>query len=321
MAHASPAWHISIQVARHVPPVSISGLVHVVGFVPVPENILRAWSFDAAVMFSLVAPAALYTVGVTRLWRRAGQGRGVSTTQVGLFALAMLVLVIALISPLDALGSALFSAHMTQHQLLMVVAPPLLLLGAPAVAMVWALPEPWRRPVGAALRTVSHSGTWRTVAHPVSAFLLHAAAIWLWHMPVLYEQTLTSDLVHAAQHLSFTLTALLFWWTVLHPRRRGASVHGVAVLSLFGTAAHGSILAALLTFSSRPWYLAYAGRTDAWQLTLLEDQQLGGLIMWVPSGIVYTAAALLLFWSSLRAMERRDAGGIRGMMQHADSAP
>jgi putative membrane protein len=207
---------------------------------------------------------------------------------------------------------------MTQHQLLMVVAPPLLLLGAPSVAMLWAFPIDRRRMIARGLHIASRSPMWRLVSNPLSAFALHASAIWLWHMPVLYEQTLFSDSMHALQHLSFTLTALLFWWTVLQPRTHGAAARGLAVLSLFATAAHGSILAALLTFSSRPWYLAYAGRTDAWGLTLLEDQQLGGLIMWVPTGVVYTAAALMLFWSSLRAMERRDASRVTSVRQAHD---
>lgn len=269
-----------------------------------PHELLSSWSFDWCVVLPLLLAATLFARGVAQLWRTVGAGRGVSRVQASCYAVGVSLLVLALISPLDALGGSLFSAHMTQHQLLMVAAPPLLLLGAPSVGVLWGLPHTVRRTVGLALARVGRSRAWRALTHPLVAWSLHALAIWAWHVPSLYERTLWSDATHAAQHLSFTGSALLFWWTVLRPRQGG---EGVAVLALLATAVHSSILAALLTFSARPWYLAYGGRTHAWGLSLLEDQQLGGLIMWVPSGAVYTAVALWLFVAWLGAIERRAA--------------
>jgi putative membrane protein len=139
--------------------------------------------------------------------------------------------------------------------------------------------------------------------HPLIAWALHAAALWVWHMPLLFQATLTSELAHACQHLSFFGTALYFWWALLcgHQKLQG---YGVAVLAVFTTALHSSLLGALLTLAHTPWYAAYA-HTAAWGLTPLEDQQLGGLIMWIPAGAVYLLAALALSAEWLQAAERQ----------------
>ncbi|HEX2188904.1 MAG TPA: cytochrome c oxidase assembly protein, partial [Longimicrobiaceae bacterium] len=145
---------------------------------------------------------------------------------------------------------------------------------------------------------------WGALTAPSAAWLLHAAAIWLWHLPALYQATLASDAVHGLQHLSFLGTALLFWWALAHGRR-GRTGYGAAVLALFTTALHSGGLGALLTFSPRPWYPAYAESTAAWGLTPLEDQQLAGLIMWIPAGVSYLIAGLLLLAGWMRESERR----------------
>jgi len=115
----------------------------------------------------------------------------------------------------------------------------------------------------------------------------------LWHAPALYQATLTSGAVHTLQHVSFLGAALLFWWALLHGRE-GRIGRPAAVIYLFTTAVHTSLLGALLTFSSRLWYPIYQATTGPWGLTPLEDQQLAGLIMWVPAGMAYLGAALAL---------------------------
>jgi len=176
----------------------------------------------------------------------------------------------------------------------MAVAAPLLVLGRPLVPFVWALSPAARRTVGRWTGAPAVRGTWAALTHPLAAWALHAVAIWIWHLPSLYAASVRSDMVHALQHASFLGTALLFWWSVLGTSRRGRPVAPWAVLSLFGTALHTSILGALLTFSTRVWYPVYGATTAVWGLTPLEDQQLAGLIMWVPAGLVYLAAALAL---------------------------
>lgn len=259
-----------------------------------PHDLWRAWTLDPWVLGGIALAAWLYARGVRRVWGRAGAGRGVRRWQAACFAAGAGALIVALVSPLDALGGALFSAHMLQHVILMLVAAPLLVLGAPVVAFLWALPPAWRRRVGGWARRPDVRGAWFVVGHPVSAWLLHAAAVWTWHAPGLYQATLHSRGLHALQHLSFFGTALLFWWAAVelgrHRRRRA----GFGVLYIFTTAVHSSLLGALLTFSLVLWYPAYAASAPSWGLAPLEDQQLGGLVMWIPGGVVYVAAALAL---------------------------
>jgi putative membrane protein len=273
------------------------------GVPPAPHDLWTAWSWDPGIVLPLLAAGWLYAAGLRALWHAAGRGRGVRGRDAAAFALGWLTLVVALVSPLHRLGEALFSAHMIQHELLMAVAAPLLVLGRPLVPFVWALSPAARRAVGRWTGAPAARSTWAVVTHPLTAWGLHAVAIWIWHLPSLYDASVRSELVHALQHASFLGTGLLFWWSVLGASRRGRVGAPWAVLSLFGTALHTTILGALLTFSTRVWYPVYGATTAAWGLTPLEDQQLAGLIMWVPAGLVYLAAALVLLASWLAEPE------------------
>ncbi len=127
----------------------------------------------------------------------------------------------------------------------------------------------------------------------------------MWHIPQLFQATLTNDFVHAMQHISFLGSALLFWWAVVHGPQRALG-YGVAMLYLLSTAMHSGLLGALLTFARTVWYPAYEnGGTETWGLTALEDQQLGGLVMWAPAGVIYIVAGLILFAAWMREIERR----------------
>ncbi|MHB1122817.1 MAG: cytochrome c oxidase assembly protein [Ramlibacter sp.] len=251
------------------------------------------WSAEPWVLVPLALSALLYGTGLARLWRRAGAGRGIRPWQPAAFAAGWLALAAALVTPLDALGSRLFAAHMVQHELLMVVAAPLLVLGRPLGAWTWALAPSHRRRVGAATRWRWLAAAWGGITRPVTAWMLHAIALWAWHVPVLFEAALRHEAVHILQHTTFLGTALLFWWAVLggDPRSpRG----GFALAYLFATMMHTGALGALLTFAPTAWYPAYEQAGGAFGLTPLEDQQLGGLIMWVPGGIAYVIAGLAL---------------------------
>jgi putative membrane protein len=216
------------------------------------------------------------------------------------------VLAISLVSPLHVLGSALFSAHMAQHELLMVLAAPLLVAARPMVPALWSLPQSGRLGAGSVLRSSLVSQLWGFVSRPFVAFALHGAAIWIWHMPQLYGGTIASEALHTLQHVSFLLTALLFWWTVLPASRAGKN--GTAIFSLFATALHTSVLGALLAFSNTSWYPAYHATTGPWGLSPLEDQQLGGLIMWIPGGLTYLVVALMGVSRLLRDTDAPAAG-------------
>ena len=263
-----------------------------------------AWSFEPAVVIGLVVIAWMYFFGLTRLWRSAGKSRGVRVWEAVAFAAGWILLAVALVSPLDRLGEVLFSAHMAQHELLMVAAAPLLVLARPIVAFLWAVPVSWRRAAGAFTSLSWIGAPWERVTQPAVAWTIHALAIWSWHVPRLFQATLDSELVHAAQHSSFIGSALLFWWSLLRVRE-GRIGRPTALLYLFTTAVHTSLLGALLTFSGTLWYPLYAATTAPWGLTPLEDQQLAGLIMWVPAGLAYLVAALAVMASWLREPRRR----------------
>ncbi|GEP07049.1 cytochrome c oxidase assembly protein [Methylobacterium oxalidis] len=266
-----------------------------------------AWTSDLRVIIPLYASAILFLVGTLRIWRRAGHGRGVRRWQVACFWSGWTVLAVALLSPLHWLGERLFTAHMIEHELLMAVAAPLLVLARPGTAMLWALPASWRAPVGGIGNSLVLGATWRFASLPLTATVLHAAALWAWHMPGLYDLVLVSPLAHWLQHLSFLLSALLFWWALLRGSARGRG-YGAAFFYLFLTSLHTGLLGLLLTVSPRLWYPRQVAGATEWGLTPLEDQQLAGLVMWVPAGLVYAAAALTLAGLWIRRSGLRSAG-------------
>jgi putative membrane protein len=272
-----------------------------------------AWSFEPGVVIPLALSLWLYGQGVLRLWRTSGAGRGIRWLEFWCYICGWLTLVVALVSPLHPWGSVLFSAHMTQHELLMLVAAPLLVLGRPMIAFLWALPRARARQVSSWTKARWWEGIWHSLSNPLSAWVLHAVVLWAWHIPRLFEATLTSEFVHALQHASFLGSALLFWWALIHGRQRMMG-YGLAVLYMFTTALHSGLLGALLTFARTAWYDGYLYTTAAWGLTPLEDQQLGGLIMWIPAGLVYIIAGLALFAGWLRESDRRAAGLRLGML-------
>jgi putative membrane protein len=265
----------------------------------VPHDLWTAWSLEPVVLILLALTAAAYLHGLSAVWRLAGPGRGVRRWEGAAFAGGWLTLLLSLVSPLHRLSGVLFSAHMAQHELLMVAAAPLLILGRPLVAFIWALPIRWRRTVGTWAAVAPVRRTWALLTLPLVAWSVHAAAIWVWHAPALFQATLESELIHTLQHISFLGSGLLFWWAILRGRE-GRIGRPAAVLYLFTTSVHTTVLGALLTFSSRTWYPAYAPGTLAWGLSPLEDQQLAGLIMWVPANLAYLIAALAIATSWLK---------------------
>jgi putative membrane protein len=281
-----------------------------------PHDLWHAWDAAPGVLAGCAIAAALYLRGVRAVRRRAGV-RLVPPWRTGSFALALVVLLIALVSPLDALAGSLFSAHMVQHLLLVMAAAPLLVLADPMTAMLWALTPRARRGVGAWWRRRRGlRAAWRLVSSPGGAWVLHVVALWIWHVPSLYDGAVANGAVHVLEHATFLATALLFWWVPFraHGRRIGA---GTALLYLFGAVLQGTFLGALLALARHPLYTAHFGTTRAWGLTPLEDQQLAGLLMWVPAGFVYLAALVPLALRVLREPRRQ---GVRVLAMAGVSA-
>lgn len=259
------------------------------------EALLTDWTWPPFVVIPLVLTAVLFSVGSRRMLRRT-PNRKLSVWPILSFAIGWISLVLALDSPLHELGEQLFWVHMTQHEILMLISAPLLILGRPTIVFLWALPAAWREKVAGLGRSRTFKTGWRFVSAPMSAWLVSALALWIWHIPWLFNQTLRSDWIHAAQHTTFLMTALAFWWPVVN--RSSALGHGGGVLYVFATILHTSILGALLTFAPRAWYSSYVTTAPAWHLSALEDQQIGGLIMWIPAGtlLLIVALALLVKW-------------------------
>jgi len=249
------------------------------------------WNFDPVVLVPLIVSAWLYGHGLRRLWSKAGLGRGVDFAQAAAFGLGWWVLAVALVSPLDDFGSRSLWGHMVQHELLMIVAAPLLVLGRPLEAWTWGLAPRGRRACGRIARIPWLRAAWTAITAPSVAWGIHALAIWVWHAPTFFQAALASEAVHTFQHLSFLLSALLFWWCVCGNLRRLKS-HAIAAALLFTTMLHTGALGALMMFSTHLWYPVYALRAPEFGLSPFDDQALAGLIMWVPGGLVYIVAAL-----------------------------
>jgi putative membrane protein len=279
-------------------------LVPVAAFGHAPDAVPAAapiwtWNTEPWLLFLLVLSGLGYVSGLRHLWASAGGTRGVAPREAAAFAIGWLALVAALVSPLDALGNRLFSAHMVQHELLMVVAAPLLVLGRPLATWTWALAPAGRRVIGRLFQRRGWAAFWSALTDPLVAWALHALALWAWHIPAAFDAALEHETLHIAQHASFLGTALLFWWSVLghDPRGRHGPAHSAA--SLFTTMMHTSALGALLSLAPTPWYAPYIPLTGALGFDPAEDQQLGGLVMWVPGALAYVIAALAVLGKML----------------------
>ena len=251
----------------------------------VTSGLLRGWSFPPTVVAGLGLGAWLNRRGLNARFWWAG----------------LAVIAVALLSPLDALSDDLFAAHMVQHLLLIMIAAPLLVLGEPTLALLWALPLRGRRAVGAWWRTASGAqSAWHLLSAPLAAFTVHVVAVWAWHLPRLYALAVRSPVMHAFEHVVFLVTAMLFWRVVLDRRARNRLGAGPSVIYLFGAALQSTVLGAAISLAPHPWYTAHLGTTRMYGLSPLEDQQLAGLIMWVPAGVVYIVAMILVVLPVLR---------------------
>jgi putative membrane protein len=195
---------------------------------------------------------------------------------------------------------------MAQHGLLVAVAPPLLLMGRPGAAFAWALPTGWSKGgfAAAAWRPLARLG--QVLSRPLPAAVLHGLALWVWHAPWLFDAALEREWLHRLEHASFFGTALLFWRSILGVRSGHRA--GPALGASFATLIHGGLLGALITTAPYPLYAWYRGRTELWGLSRLADQQLAGVLMWAPMGMIYLAACLYLAHRLIAPGDRHPRG-------------
>lgn len=262
---------------------------------PQPHDLWSAWNLDPLLLLAIALTGWLYL--------RGRRGRERCGWRTWCFAGGLAAIALALVTPLDALSEALASAHMVQHVLLLLIAAPLLAVAAPLARLLRGAPAAGVRTLVRSRRALALTrANLHLLTDPSVVWLLHAGTIWFWHAAVPYEAALQSQALHVVEHASFLVTAMLFWSVVI--RSRSAS-GALGVLLVFAMAVQSVFLSALLTFARTPWYDGYAATTRAWGLQPLADQQLAGVIMWVPAGAVYVGAAIALLVAWLHAIERR----------------
>jgi cytochrome c oxidase subunit 2 len=264
-------------------------------------------TFEPALLFVLAPAFLLYAAGVGRAWRVAGIGRGIGVGRAVAGVLGLVALTAALASPLEPLAGILFSAHMAQHLLLVLVAAPLLVVGVPLLALLWLLPPAARRAMVAAWRRGTARRAWHDISHPVVAWGLFVALLWGWHLPAAYEAAVSNVPLHALEHASLLAGAALFWWSLLQPLGRRRLSRFAAPLSLFAAAAQGGLLGAMITLAPEPWYSHYLRIAETAGFSALADQQLAGLLMWVPPGALYLGVACWMLYRSLASADARAA--------------
>jgi len=272
------------------------------------QAFLLSWEFEPTVIIGLMVAAGLYARGWRRLRRRGRGGRILKTWRAWCYGAGLLTVAVALLSPIGTFDSIFFFMHMTQHLLLIMVAAPLIWLGAPLLPTLWAFDRGARRRLG----RLFHE---RNPVHRVFHFLTRAGValtiyilvLFIWHYPPLYDAAQGRNWIHDLEHAMFLGMALLFWWPVIHPsggtRRLG---YGAAILYIFPAKIAGFVLGAALTLSSEPFYRTFLDSPSLWGLSALGDQQLGGLLMWVIGGLLYIIPLLVL----VLMMMREDEGDI-----------
>jgi putative membrane protein len=275
-------------------------------------------SWRAEIALPLAVLAIVYLVGWTRLTRRTpARCRRQSVIRLALALAGVTAAAVALLGLHDA-AHASFAAHMIQHLLLIAVAVPALLLADPLPAVLWALPAAARRGARAALvAPAAPRRLWWALTRMPAAWTLHSAALWIWHVPIAYDAALASRLLHDAEHLAFAVTAVLFWWPVIDPAPRAhpRPPLGWRIVYLVLGAFQSAALGVFLVTTPRPLY-AYGA---------LDDQALGGVLMWAVGGAVDMAAVLVLVYRFLAAGERRSgpasltASGGQGRMSRFDT--
>lgn len=252
---------------------------------PSTSALLTQWNWEPSVLIGLLLISVAYWYAVEPLRRRRNLGPPPNRLQVSCFALSVLVAFFALISPLDAISDKyLFSAHMVQHLLLASLWPPLVLLSLPEWLVRRFLKRSWRAAIVSFL------------SFPVLALLLFNVDIDLWHLPVLYDETLSNEQVHILEHLSFMAFGLLNWWPVLSPLPEQRLAYPMRVIYLFVNAMFMMVLGIVFTFSPTPFYAPYVHAPRLWGISALADQQFGGLIMWYPGNLPYAIALVVAFY-------------------------
>lgn len=283
------------------------------------DAIATDWHWRWDVIFVLLVFATTYIRGWLRLRKMGGEAK---PCQMVFYALALGAISCALLSPLDDLASYLLIAHMAQHELLMMLAPPLILLANPVPVLMWGLSGSSRFQAGNLLARHSVIRRARDVLGrmPV-AWSVYVGNLWIWHHPVLYQAALQNPWIHDLEHILFFLTALVFWWPIVRPASRPAPIQdGLRILYIFLAATQDAVLSGLIALSSRILYPHYETAVRLWDLTPREDQIGGGVVMFGVGSTTYLIAVLFLVNALLgggrrtRSMKRASVEGAENVI-------
>lgn len=252
-----------------------------------------SWTFDPGVLLGVAALALAYLTAFRRA-REPGERHPPGYGRLTLFAGAILLILIALVSPLDSLGDELMVMHMIQHIMLLDLAPILLILALTKVLL---------RPVTRRLTTIERRAGW--LAHPAFAVVAYVGIMWLWHIPALYDRAQGSSVLHALEHLCFFAVGTLYWWHVFSPIRTRNRLSGMGPVLYMSAAKLGvGLLGIVLAFAPHAIYPFYAHKPDYWGLTPSQDQSMAGLTMALEQSVVMGIALVVLFVRMLAESER-----------------
>ena len=257
----------------------------------IPPFDVRRWEFHDSTIVGLAVLALLYAYALVPYRRRAAPSETVPGWRIACFAAGLVATFLALNGPIHDLSDTyLFSVHMVQHLILTQLTPPLLLLGIPAFALRPLVRPRWVQAVG------------RVLSRPTVAFLVYSLSFTGWHLQPAYDLMMRNHSVHIATHLQFMVTAVILWWPILSPLPEFPRMsHGGTMIYLFLVGIPMMFVAALITLADVVLYPWYSAAPRVWGLSPLDDQKLGGLIMWVPGGLFYWLAMSVVFFAWVRA--------------------
>lgn len=257
---------------------------------------LLSWEFRPDVTLILLLAGILYGRGWYRL-RRRGRGQGANGWRLAAYLSGLFAIALALLSPIDVFQSVLFFMHMIQHLLLVMVAPPLLLLANPMPFVLWGLPRQLRRRLGLLFRpSAPLRRALRRSTTPGISWATFIAILIGWHDPNAYNASLRYGWLHDIEHLTFFFSGMLYWWHVVGaaPRLHKPLPFAMRLIYLIGAVPFNMLLGVAIAFATQPIYTYYLSVPRVWGISALNDQQIGGAIMWIPGSMMYLLAVLVI---------------------------
>lgn len=278
----------------------LSSAANAHGFINKDQSIWTAWVYTPVITIPLIVSLLIYGAG---LLRRRHQGKPLSMIRAILFVLGIVFFYIAMQSPLEPLSDHYFFVHQIEHLILRMFGPWLVILSMPMNTLIQGLPNWARRGIlKPVLKNRFVCGLYRLLSQPYLATFLFIVSLYIWQIPVLHENAVRDQALHDLMHISMMVTAFFFWWIISDPRRSAARCsYGIRLFLLWAVTTFNSILGAIITMTRSQIYSVYDQGIDAIQMSAMEDQQYGGVILWVPGGMMGVLGTAVVFYLWVRA--------------------